>query len=412
MQDLQDVFLDKQSCCFAPKICPSCGCKLRNDGNNWAKFHSVYTDHKLKLPRVSCRNPDCRHGKFNTSLHSLFGSNIHPDLAKKQAECASEMSFIKAKEALARDSGKYRKINNQVTIKNTTDKIGSILSDLNQKIPDLCSELPEGSSADHLIAQVDGGYVKSFDKNNRSFEVLVSNVYKIEDHKSGGITKNGKRASGTIENKIYSASTIKDRGKTIKSMIMVAAKKQGMTNKTKITGLSDGASNCWSTIQSLNKYCASIECILDWHHISMKFDKIINQSDALHRNKYISLKWKLWHGKHKEAIEGLGKLYVDQLETDYSDRINELLKYLSNNSDYLVNYQARKNAKLPYTSSIIESTIETLVNTRHKKKHKAQWSREGAHNLLQIRAARASNHWNQNWSNVKDKFYVPKSKAA
>jgi hypothetical protein len=185
-----------------------------------------------------------------------------------------------------------------------------------------------------------------------------------------------------------------------------------MTNKTKITGLSDGASSCWSTIKILEKHCASIECILDWHHISMKFDKITNQSNDLYKEKYISLKWTLWHGKHKEAIEGLGKLYVEQLDTDYADRVNELLKYLSNNSDYLVNYKARKDAKLPYTSSIIESTIETLVNTRHKKKHKAQWSREGAHNVLQIRAARASNQWNQNWNNVKDKFYVPKPKAA
>jgi hypothetical protein len=67
---------------------------------------------------------------------------------------------------------------------------------------------------------------------------------------------------------------------------------------------------------------------------------------------------------------------------------------------------------LPYTSSVIESTIETLVNTRHKKKHKAQWSREGAHNILQIRSSRASNKWDQEWSQAKQKFYIPKTKVA
>jgi hypothetical protein len=84
-----------------------------------------------------------------------------------------------------------------------------------------------------------------------------------------------------------------------------------------------------------------------------------------------------------------------------------LLKYLSNNISYLANYELRKNSKLPYTSSIIESTIETLVNTRHKKKHKAQWSREGAHNILQIRASRASNKWQEEWSEAKQRFYIP-----
>ena len=155
-----------------------------------------------------------------------------------------------------------------------------------------------------------------------------------------------------------------------------------------------------------------MECILDWHHISMKFDQLINQLEDLHYDEAASLKWKVWHGKSDEAIDRLGQLYLDLLNTDYTDRLHELLKYLSNNVDYLVNYQAKKENKLPYTSSVVESTIETLVNTRHKKKHKAQWSREGAHNVLQIRASRASNVWNKEWNEVKHRFYIPKVKVA
>lgn len=36
---------------------------------------------------------------------------------------------------------------------------------------------------------------------------------------------------------------------------------------------------------------------------------------------------------------------------------------------------------------MIESTIKS---DRYKKRHKAQWAREGAHNVLQIRASIAS----------------------
>jgi hypothetical protein len=408
LQAIQDAFLFKQSRLMAPENCPKCGSRVIKGGYSPADFHSVYTDHRLQIPRASCCNKDCSTGKITNSVYSLFGSNMHPDLVKKQAELASEQSFVKAQEALERENGRYRTINNQLTIKKTTDKIGKILSDIHQEMPDL----GEQTSIEHLIVQVDGGYVKSHNKNSRAFEALVSSIYRVDDHITGGVSKTGIRKSGTILNKIYSASTIKDRCKTIKLMTVAAAKKQGMTKKTRITGLSDGASNCWNTIKALEKYCSSVEYVLDWHHIKMKCDQLINQLEDPHAGEAESLKWKIWHGKSHEAIDRLGKLYIELLGTDDADKVHDLLKYLSNNINYLTHYQLRKDKRLPYTSSVIESTIETLVNTRHKKKHKAQWSREGAHNILQIRASRASNKWQEEWSQAKQRFYIPKIKIA
>ena len=212
--------------------------------------------------------------------------------------------------------------------------------------------------------------------------------------------------------KLQLNSIIEMLPKTIKAMTIAAAKKQGMSKNTNITGLSDGASNCCSVIKTLEKYSSSVECILDWHHIKMKFDQLINQLEDPYAGEAESLKWKVWHGKSTQALDRLGKLYLALLGTDYADKAHDLLKYLSNNIDYLTNYQLRKESMLPYTSSVIESTIETLVNTRHKKKHKAQWSREGAHNILQIRSSRASKKWDQEWVQAKQKFYIPKAKAA
>jgi len=286
--------------------------------------------------------------------------------------------------------------------------VGSILSELHQEVSDKDIAAPVGS----LMVQVDGGYIKSLGKNSNGFETLVSSIYKPENHICGGISKNGIKKSGKIIDKIYSASAVKDRGKTIKAMTIAAAKKHGMSKNTKITGLSDGASNCWNTIKSLENHCDSIEYILDWYHIKVKFDRLINQLDDPYSGDIESIKWKIWHGKSKEAIERMSKLYMTLLNGEYADKLHDLLKYLSSNIEYLVNYELRKASKLPYTSSIIESTIETLVNTRHKKKHKALWSREGAHNVLQIRASIASNKWKNEWNDAKEKFYVPKSKAA
>ena len=272
IQEIQGAFLFSQSKLITPpERCYKCGERVNKSGYTSSDFHAVYTDHKLEILRVCCCNKNCAVDKITTSISALFGSNMHPDLAKKQAEVASEQSFIKAQEALVRENGRYRTINNQLTIKKTADKVGLILNDIHQ-------EIPEGSKLSHaerLIVQVDGGHIKSCDKTKNSFEALVSSIYRPKDHEPGGTSKNGIRKSGTISSKIYVASTYKDRGKTIKAMTIAAAKKHGMTAETKITGLSDGASNCWSTIQSLAKHCASIECVLDWYHISMKFDQLI-----------------------------------------------------------------------------------------------------------------------------------------
>jgi hypothetical protein len=42
---------------------------------------------------------------------------------------------------------------------------------------------------------------------------------------------------------------------------------------------------------------------------------------------------------------------------------------------------------LVFTSQGIESRIDTLINARHKRKQKRQWTREGSHHVLQIRAS-------------------------
>jgi len=43
----------------------------------------------------------------------------------------------------------------------------------------------------------------------------------------------------------------------------------------------------------------------------------------------------------------------------------------------------------------LPSHIESLINARHKRTGKMQWTREGAHQVLQIRATMASNQWEE-----------------
>jgi len=44
-------------------------------------------------------------------------------------------------------------------------------------------------------------------------------------------------------------------------------------------------------------------------------------------------------------------------------------------------------------SQVAESHIDALINARHKRTKKMQWTRGGAHHVLQIRAMMANGEW-------------------
>ena len=44
-------------------------------------------------------------------------------------------------------------------------------------------------------------------------------------------------------------------------------------------------------------------------------------------------------------------------------------------------------------SIMLSPCIDTLINARHKRTKKMQWTRDGVHHVLQIRAPMASDEW-------------------
>lgn len=73
--------------------------------------------------------------------------------------------------------------------------------------------------------------------------------------------------------------------------------------------------------------------------------------------------------------------------------MTSIITYLTNNLDKLTNYMERKTGNLPYTSNVAEATVESQINIRFKRKQKMQWTRENAHNVLQLRTTVYSNEW-------------------
>lgn len=368
-------------------VCPKCGQKLIKKGYSQSKFHAVFSDHKVGIQKHKCRNPECDWQSTPTTT-SVFGTSIHPDLAKLQCSQGAMYSYREAQSNLEKLTVHRRLVNNHNKIKLMTNQVGAVLAEENLKLPAVEDCAPP---ATEVIVQVDGGHIPIKDKDKRSFEALSAVVYRpetllrIDQHHR------------EIKSKSCALSATDDNLATMKTYLLHAALKQGMDKNTVVTALADGALNCWSVISSLVPHCRQLICILDWFHIAKKFQNVRGTVEEAFQDTLERVKWTLWHGKPEEALSKLKILITNVTDSSKRKKLADLYDYLSRNQAYLVNYQEREQQNQTYTSQVAESHIESIINARHKKSGKMQWTREGAHKVLQIRGLIASNEWGNRW---------------
>ncbi|MEM6447564.1 MAG: ISKra4 family transposase, partial [Cyanobacteria bacterium P01_D01_bin.123] len=243
-------------------VCPKCGHKLVKNGFTKSKFHAVFTDHKVAIQKHQCGAPDCNWQSSPTTT-SVFGTSIHPDLAKLQCEQGAFYSFREAEKNLANLTVHRRRVNNHDRIKLMTDQVGAVLA-----LENLRSPSPEACAppAQELIVQVDGGHIPINEKHKRSFEALTAIVYRPEN------IRELDQQHRQITHKSCALSAKADELVTFKQYLLNAARKQGLAEATEVIALADGTTNCWSAISSLEPHCRKLTCILDWFHIGMKFE--------------------------------------------------------------------------------------------------------------------------------------------
>ena len=224
LEKVQNSLLAEQSVLIEadPKFCPNCGQKVKKNGTYPSSFHSVFSDHKLRIGKHHCTNPECRWSTSPTTK-SVFGTNIHPDLAKLQCEQGALFSYREAQGNLEKLNCKPRRINNHTQIKRLTDQVGGVIAAENL-IP-ISTDACAPASAELLI-QLDGGHIPIQDKNKRSFEALSGIVYRPESIEQ--IDEQHRH----ITDKSCAISAVSDGLKTIKTYLLNAAVKQGMTEDT------------------------------------------------------------------------------------------------------------------------------------------------------------------------------------
>ena len=388
IQNAQDKILKLQAgeVTFDSDKCSKCPDGiLKKYGFKESWFYDIFSDHRVKLPKRRCDK--CNHVDASTVI-GLLGKALSGELIKLQSELGAEHSYRESENLFSQFSHKNRRINNHEKIHTTAEESGASLSQLHQVEEDIlvCE------SADELIIHVDGGHIKSNEEGVRSFEAMTATVYKPSAVKS-----NSKDTRNYIESKHCAASAMLDSQAQMKRHTIIAALKQGLTSKTKITALCDGADNCWAIIDALEPLSASIDRVLDWFHLSMKIQNI-SLTETI-KPKLTRIKWHLWRGNPERAMQRLAEL-IPICSEKSADKLKKLSAYIKNNANKIIDYRARHKNGLPFTSNLAESTVESLINQRCKGQQHMRWSREGLDPILQIRAAIASDDWCKNWRTV------------
>jgi hypothetical protein len=384
LQKVQDQILNLQSPQICTKIthCPECGTKLTKSGYKKSEFNAVFTDHKVAVQRKRCLN--C-HWHHTPSIRSEFGTAMHPDLAKLQCEMGSSHTYREAQKILDKKACHPRRVNNHERVLQVIHSVGSHITKT-KSMESTSGVIP----ASELIVQVDGGHLKDKAPESRSFEAMAAVVYRPDS-----IHRDPKSCRGHLVSKHCAASSLSDNQSYMFQATLIAAKKQGLTERTWLTALCDGASNCWSIVDNLASHCKGITKVLDWFHISMKFKNIA--VPELQKENLEKAKWHLWRGRVDRALLRLSQVIESIKDSKQLKKLNQLKFYIENNSDNIVDYRARKKEGLAFTSHLAESTVESLINQRCKGQQHMRWTRDGVHPLLQLRASIASNDWCVNW---------------
>ena len=105
------------------------------------------------------------------------------------------------------------------------------------------------------------------------------------------------------------------------------------------------------------------------------------------------IKWLLWHGNQHRAQQEFRNLrdHAESSEVDYEHlkrfrrSVHELAVYISLNGGSLINYGERYRSGERISSAMAESTVNPVISKRFAKRQQMQWTKRGAHLLLQTR---------------------------
>ncbi len=247
-----------------------------------------------------------------------------------------------------------------------------------------------------IAVGLDGGYVRDWDQKQRHFEVIVGkSVPSDQPAKCFGFVQT------------YDTKPKRRLGEVLQS--------QGVQDNESLTFLSDGG----ETVRHLPvQLHPQSEHLIDWFHVAMRVTVLGQYVKGLIRlnqdwgtgiqKKLESVKWSLWHGHVDKALARLSdfKMLMDNFAETYprfrqlDKAMEEFRTYIEKNRSFIPNYGERYRCGETISTAFVESTVNSVISKRFVKRQSMQWTKHGAHLLLQTRVKTLNNelsltfrHW-------------------
>src|SRR5688572_24132076 len=366
------------------RCCNRCGRALLSKGRGRIQFRTAFGIIPLNSPRFyrCCCQPSA--SKTFSPLGELFTEHTAPELLYLETKWASLVSFGLTAQLLKEvlpvgstaNAGTIRRHLHKVAARHEAD-LGSEQPVGLESGPDNGQPLPQET----VIVGIDGGYLRNWYDKKRNFEVIVG--------KSLATGRND-RYFGLVS----SQDDLSDR------RLAAVLHSQDLPGSPAVTMLTDGG----DSVRALAGVMApGAVPILDWFHIAMRLTGLGNYTKGLAHHNPIEatalesrlerIKWRLWHGDAGEALTRAEQLVADvaSLNSGYP-KLKRLVKatadlatYIANNAAALPDYSERWFNGERISTAFAESTVNLVVSRRFAKKQQMQWSRQGAHRLLQTR---------------------------
>jgi hypothetical protein len=367
--------------------CEACGARRHSKGSHQVIFLTLYGDVQIASPRLHrCRCQSTDGPATVSPLRNLLPDYVAPERLYLEARWASLVPYAAA-------AGLLADILPIAAGANATTLREHVLGVAERAEAELTEERPcfiDGYPADwaklpipegRIVVSLDGGYVRDWEDRKTNFEVIVGrSVPEDRDARYVGLVHG------------YDSKP--------KRRLFDVLKSQGLQANQDVTFLTDGGEEVRALTELVTP---GSEHVLDWFHITMRVTVleqyargVAHHDEAAGTRLRAELersKWLLWHGNQHRAQEAIEILEEDvaALEVDYPNlrkfakSVHEFAVYIRSNTGSLINYGERFRNGERISSCLAESTVNAVISKRFAKRQQMQWTKRGAHLLLQTR---------------------------
>ena len=383
------------------RACPACGMLQPLKDRRTRRLQTLFGTVEVEAPRFRvCR---CRLTAPTTEVvfspvSELLTARCTPELERVQAELVgAHTAFREAARILCtllpaspvtRES--VRTCTHAVALRlEATDRQAAAAVGAAQDGPSQAAV----ADASWLTVMLDGTYVRAVPGHQpRNFEAICGKVEQ-EDQPSRRF------------------AVVRSVAERPHALLRAALLEQGWREGGTVTVISDGDPALPALVRTATK--VPVELILDWFHLSMRVRHVeqalldLCALEPAHlgpldraQGDVERLRHLLWNDRHEDASEALGRIVSWAEDTILANgaaveaKTCKLVTFctalhitIGNNEGALIDYGERYEAGKPISSSRAAGTVNHLVSARMNKRQQMRWTPDGAHRVLQVRAA-------------------------